>query len=85
MNIPKFVRQLSVKRSLSSLKENYEKFKNQYGSDPKMAKCCNNVIDDLYFNIPLNQVDQRAPESEKYIFYGVDKSVSVTYKNMLKI
>ena len=31
-------------------------FQNDYGDNPKFAKECNNVIDDVFFRIPLNQV-----------------------------
>ena len=42
-------------RTLESLKTDLDRYKS-LGSDPKVAKQCNNVIDDVYFDIKLDQV-----------------------------
>lgn len=57
MNTPKFIRSISAKRTLQNMKEDLEKYE-QYEQNPKMAKYCNNVIADTFFNIPLEQVRQ---------------------------
>ena len=43
-------------RILEHFKENFHKFESDYGMDLKHAKQCYNVIDGLFFDIPLNQV-----------------------------
>ena len=46
---------ISNSRSLESLKTDLDRF-NSLGADPKIAKQCNNVIDDIFFDIELDQV-----------------------------
>ena len=43
-------------RTLEHFKENFHKFETDYGMDLEHAKQCYNVIDVLFFDIPLNQV-----------------------------
>ena len=43
-------------RTLESLKVNLEKYNNEMQADPKFAKECNNVIDDVFFDIDLSRV-----------------------------
>ena len=55
MKKPKEVRNPSEKRSLESLKIDYNRFVAD-GSNLKRAKEFNNVIDEPLFNVPLDQV-----------------------------
>ena len=44
-------------RTLEKLKEHLASFK-EAGEDPKDAKHCYNVIDEIHFNISLDQVQK---------------------------
>ena len=46
----------AVERTLQSMMGDLEKFRNKYKSNPGKAKEANNVIDEPYFDIPLDQV-----------------------------
>jgi len=48
-------REASSKRTLATLKTNLEDFR-AAGNDIKYAKLFNNVIDDVMFNVELDQV-----------------------------
>ena len=56
MNVPKFIRQTTELRTLESLGQQLQKYK-ENGNNPKNAKNCFNVIDDVHFDIPLEQVN----------------------------
>ncbi|XP_057290698.1 uncharacterized protein LOC130657379 [Hydractinia symbiolongicarpus] len=55
MNIPVFTRKKFKKRSLATLEENLADFRESGGS-PKNAKEFYNVIDNIFFDIPIDQV-----------------------------
>ena len=55
MNITKITRGMCSLRSLANIRDDLERF-DKCGKDPKMAKLCNNVIADAFFDIPLDQV-----------------------------
>ena len=44
------------KRTLESIKKDLELFKEKFGGNLKHAKEANNIIDDIYFPIPIDQV-----------------------------
>ena len=47
---------LFSKRSLDTLNDGHTKFIDIYKGDLEKSKYANNVINDVFFNIPLNQV-----------------------------
>ena len=57
LKIPKSERGLKPKRTLETLKNDYEKFTTEFASDKSKAKLCHNVIDQTLFNVPLSQVN----------------------------
>ena len=56
MNVPKFIRQTTELRTLESLGQQLQKYK-ENGNNPKNTKNCFNVIDDVHFDIALEQVN----------------------------
>ena len=56
MKSPTNKTQPAVNRSLETLKRDLKKFIDKFFGNTKFAKEANNVIDDIYFDIPLNQV-----------------------------
>ena len=46
----------TILRSLESMNNDVQKFKTELKGNIKNAKLANNVIDEPYFNIPLDQV-----------------------------
>lgn len=63
---PKKARGLYPKRTLESLKEHHQKFKD-LGSNLKKAKQCYNVIGEAVFDIPLNRVRNYAYVMTLYV------------------
>ena len=55
MATPKFIRGASLERTLESMQQNLMEFR-ATGGNPKDAKLHFNVIDDIYFDIPISQV-----------------------------
>ena len=55
MQLPEISRSHIQTRSLSNLKEHLQSFRDA-GSNPKSAKNHFNVIDEVHFNIPIDQV-----------------------------
>ncbi len=49
----------TVMRTLESMKKDLEKFRKEYKGNIKHAKKANNVIDEPYFDIALDQVSHR--------------------------
>ena len=62
-------------RTLESLKSDLDRF-NVLGADPKVAKQCNNAIDDVFFDIQLDQVK---PGKRKKFLIKYKKSQSTLF------
>ena len=67
-------------RSLETMKDDLKRFKED-GSNPKHAKHFNNVIDDIYFDIPLEQVKIKLLRQMK-INMRSDSINKITYHNL---
>ena len=52
------INKVKKSRELSDLDTMLEKFRSECGGDLKKAMDCKNVIDERYFDIPLNQVSE---------------------------
>ena len=48
--------EIPINRNLTNMDQDLKKFREVYGGMLKHAKETNNVIDDIYFNIPIDQV-----------------------------
>ena len=55
MNTPKCLRGTYPARNLQTLSDDLKEFE-KTGKNPSMAKHCNNVIRNTFFNIPIDQV-----------------------------
>ena len=62
MNVPKFIRPTAELRTLDNLKQHHTQFCNEFNHDSKSAKKCFNVIDEVQFNIPIEQVNRYLPK-----------------------
>lgn len=57
MKVSKQDRGRSPNRTLASLQQDLIQFREKFHGDLKYAKEVNNVVDDIFFDIPLNQVN----------------------------
>ena len=78
MNIPLNIRSKSEKRTLAHLEEQLNNFR-ENGSNIKLAKNFYNVIDECYFNIPIEQVSMVKPVMLYYLAILVLYIISCLY------
>ena len=71
MQAPSDMRQPAEPRTLENLKEHHTSYLENSGGNPKKAKFHYNVIDTVFFNIPIEQVSFSCQQ-----FYNKELSLS---------